>query len=60
MNEDVQVKEALDLLKICRNTLYMWELKGKISSKRDPKSNYRFYNRKDIDKLRPPIDQEEK
>lgn len=57
MKKEYSVKDVLKLLNICRNTLYMWELKGKIKSTRNPHNRYRIYSRKellkfvDLDKL---------
>ena len=57
MKNMLQVKEVLKMLGICRNTLYTWEYKKKITPIRDPIFNYRLYNREDVENLMKPIDQ---
>lgn len=45
------VQEILKLLKICRSTMYAWERKGILDPKRNGKTNHRFFDKDDIDKL---------
>jgi len=46
------VGDVLNILGISRNTLYLWELKGKIKIKRDPMNGYRYWTEKGLKDLR--------
>jgi DNA (cytosine-5)-methyltransferase 1 len=46
-----EVKEASEVLGVCKKTIKNWEKKGFISSIRHPVSRYRLYKREDIQKL---------
>ena len=46
-------RETAKILGVSDKTLINWEKAGKIPKpKRDPMSNYRFYTKKDIEKLK--------
>ena len=46
-------RETARILGVSDKTLINWEKAGKIPKpKRDPMSNYRFYTKKDIEKLK--------
>ena len=47
------IQEVIKILGISKKTYYNWEDAGKIPTpKRDPMSNYRYWTKKDIDKLK--------
>lgn len=48
-----KTSEVCKILGIFRNTLYLWERKGKIPrAYRDPMSGWRLYSQKDIDTIK--------
>jgi MerR family copper efflux transcriptional regulator len=47
----MHIKEAAEYLGVTPNTLRTWEREGKIVVFRDPMSNYRMYQREDLEKI---------
>ena len=48
-----RIKDVEEILRVNRKTLCYWEKMGKIpAAKRDRMSNYRFWTRKDLKKLK--------
>lgn len=47
------IQEVIKILGISKKTYYNWEDAGKVPEpKRDPMSNYRYWTKKDIEKLK--------
>jgi site-specific DNA-methyltransferase (adenine-specific) len=51
LSEYLTVKEASELLGVCKETLRNWDRSGKLKSVRHPLNRYRLYQRKDLEKL---------
>ena len=51
ISEYLKIKEAAKLLGVSAGTLRNWEKDGKISSHRNPHSNYRLYKHEDLQDL---------
>lgn len=47
----ISIKEAAEMLGVSKLTLRNWDRDGKLCAFRNPISNYRVYNREDIEKL---------
>lgn len=47
----VRLKEAVELLGVCPNTIRAWGAAGKIPQYRHPVNNYRLYKREEIEEL---------
>lgn len=53
MKKHYFIKDVAKILGVSGRTLLNWEKAGKIpQAKRDPMSNYRYYRKEDIDKLK--------
>ena len=52
MNKNwIATKEALEILKVHKYTLFRWADSGKIKSKRTPPFEYRLYDRQELVEL---------
>ena len=50
-NEEYTIKEASRMLRVPKATLKRWEEVGKLTIRRDPETNTRYYTKTDIEIL---------
>lgn len=56
----ISIKEAAEMLGVSKLTLRNWDRDGKLCAFRNPISNYRVYNREDIERILKQIHSGEK
>ncbi len=49
--EYLTIKEASEFLGVCKDTLRIWDIKGKLKSFRHPLNNYRLYKKSQLKKI---------
>jgi len=46
------MKDVIEIVGVCKNTIINWERLGRIKIKRDPPFNYRVFSLEEIQKLK--------
>ena len=46
------MKDVIEIVGVCKNTIINWERLGRIKIKRDPLFNYRVFSLEEIQKLK--------
>lgn len=51
IKEYLTIREASEFLGVCKDTLRIWDAKGKLKSYRNPANNYRLYRVEELKKF---------